>query len=341
MILISPHLWYILLVLIAFTTGITMTGFAHYLGQYFTENMRVRAVADVLIIGNVFLTLAHICSVITTPMLSFLFIELVFAIMLKILIGIKVEDRVEQSRTQTHTLSAYTFIFIFILVITLNSGIMFSVIYPYFGVFEMLESFYTNAPYILAIFLLSRYFKVHRFYFLYVGLAFWAIALIAYATLGQSILGFFIVFTMMLFAAGIFDFFWWSMIASHFDYLENPATLFGLGLALNVWGVFSGSLLGEKMMSLGFSETGISYVGLSIIILSMLMIFPLNQKLSAIYENNSFLVYLLEMKTEEKVSLVEKAEEVLSRREMDVFKLLIEGKLDRESVSCFICRLIR
>jgi len=335
LIVTPPSFWYVLLIVIAFTTGTAIVSFSHYIRHFFDEKKRMRMVADVLILGNVFLTMAHISTALLTPHLSFLCIEVAFFMMLVILGKINVKNAQEKTPVTAYPLSSYRFIFAFIIVITLNSGIMFSVIYPYFSVFETLESFYTNIPYILAIFILSRYFKSHKFYFLYVGLASWAIALIAYATLGQTMIGFFTVFTAMLFAAGIFDLFWWSLMASHFDYLENPAQLFGLGLALNVWGVFIGNLLSEKMMLSHFTETGISYVGLGIVMLSMLMIYPLNNKLTQIYENNSFLVYLLEMKSDEKISLVAKAQEILSNRELEVFQLLIEGKRDRE-----ICDLL-
>jgi len=331
---VSTAIWSALIPLASFLTGVAIASYAHLLKTFVTLQGRTRTVADILIFGNIVLIGAHIFANNTTPLASFILIEILLALAVVAAIKIDLEEKPLQETIvapeQKTELKDYWVLFLFIFVITINSGIMFQVIYPYYGEFELLASIYTNIPYIVAIYLLSRMLKINKFYFLYIGLALWIVTFILFAVLDKSILGFFLIFSVMLFAAGIFDLFWWSVMANNFENVKNPSALFGLGLALNVLGVWVGGIIGNYFMSLGFGKEGLSYIGLIVVTAALLIVLPLNNKLSGFLEYNEFLVRFATLDGVNTSGFLEEARNSLTRREYEVFGLLIEGKSDTQ-----------
>lgn len=326
--------WVYIIPLVSFLTGIAITSNGHMIKAYIPSESRTKAVADILIWGNVVLIIAHIFANNTAPMTSFIIIEILLIVAFVIAFKIDINEQlVRQPINEPDNrpiFPTYWIFFLFIFVITINSGIMFQVIYPYFGEFQLLTSIYTNIPYIIAIFLLSRLLKKNKFYFLYVGLALWGVTFILFVLLGQTAASFIIICSIMLFAAGIFDYFWWSIMANNFDSIKNPSSLFGLGLSINVLGVWVGGILGNSLVSMGVHKQGLSYIGLFVVLLCMLIVVPLNSKLSSQLEYNEFLVRFNYMKKKRKKSLIEDIEAILSKREWEVFNLLISGKTDNQ-----------
>ncbi|MFZ7120161.1 MAG: LuxR C-terminal-related transcriptional regulator [Eubacteriaceae bacterium] len=329
---ISMKGWMIIIPLVSFLTGITITSNGQMIKKYIPSKDRNKFVADILIYGNIVLIGAHIFANNTSPIISFVFIEIILVIAFIVTFRIDINEETLKSPSKRFQgksiLKTYWIFFLFIFLITINSGIMFQVIYPYFGQFELLTSIYTNIPYIIAIYILSRLIKMNKFYFLYVGLALWGITFILFSILGQTALSFIIICTVMLFACGIFDFFWWSIMADNFDYVKNPSSLFGLGLSINVLGVWVGGFVGNYLVSIGIDKQGLSSVGLLIVFISMLIILPLNSRLVQTFDQNEFLVKIKYVNTKEIESYIRDVESLLTRREWDVFNLLILGKTD-------------
>ena len=134
----------------------------------------------------------------------------------------------------------------------------------------------------------------------------------------------------MLSAAGIFDLFFWRTLVNSFDHIKNPASIFGMGLSINVFGVWVGGQIGKYLVSVGAQKHMLSYIGLGIVFVSMLILLPLNNKLSVILNHNEFLVAFSHTKRKEMIDFNEEAKLILSNREYDVFSLLIKGKTDSE-----------
>lgn len=331
---VSAKIWFLIIPFVSFLTGVFITINAHLIKGYITSESRAKVAADLLIYGNIVLIGAHILANNLAPMISFIYIEvlLILALILAIKIDIK-EKLVRQSIIELDKIPVfkiYWIFFLFIFVITINSGIMFQVIYPYFGKFETLTSIYTNIPYIASIFILSRLIKNNKFYFLYVGLALWGITFILFAIMGQTAFSFMIICSFMLFACGIFDLFWWSIMVNNFNNVKNPASLFGIGLSINVLGVWVGGIIGNYLISIGADKQGLSYFGLIVVMISMLIILPLNSRLVDLIENNEFLVKIQYVEKRKIKSLLEEAETILSKRELEVFNLLILGKTNTQ-----------
>ncbi len=331
---VSVKTWVYIIPFVSFLTGIVIASNGHMIKGYIPSEQRAKTVANLLIYGNIILIGAHIFANNAMPIISFIFIEilliLAFIATLKIDTNEKLVRQPIIEQGTEYILKHYWIFFLFIFVITINSGIMFQVIYPYFGEFQLLTSIYTNIPYIVAIYLLSRFYKRNKFYFLYVGLALWGVTFILFAFLEQTAFSFIVICSIMLFAAGIFDLFWWSIMANNFDNVKNPSSLFGLGLSINVLGVWVGGVIGNYLTGIGVEKQALSFMGLFIVILSMLIILPLNNRLSDLLEYNEFLVKFNHMNKKEMKSFIEEVQIVLSNREFEVFSLLITGKTDTE-----------
>jgi DNA-binding CsgD family transcriptional regulator/nitrogen fixation-related uncharacterized protein len=326
--------WVIVIPIVSYLTGIVIASNGHMLKRYIPSDSRTRAVADLLIYGNIVLIAAHIFANNTTPEISFVFIEILlvvaFIAALKIDIGEKPASQPILASGEKSAIKDYWIFFLFIFIITINAGIMFQVIYPYFGEFALLTSIYTNIPYIISVYLLSRVLKVNKFYFLYVGLALWSVTFILFAILGQTAVSFLLICSVMLFAAGVFDLFWWSIMANNFDNVKNPSSLFGLGLSFNVLGVWVGGLIGNYVTSIDFGKQALSHIGLLVVTISILIILPLNNKLSSLLEYNEFLVKFTALKRKAAKSFFDEVENILTKREFEVFNLLISGKTDTQ-----------
>ncbi|MDF1617986.1 LuxR family transcriptional regulator [Petrocella sp. FN5] len=331
---IPIHIWNYLIPFLAFITGIVLSVHGYMIKGYILAKSRSRMVADVLIYANVMLVAAHILANNTSPLFSYIIIEVLLIVAFVAALHINTNEKLVRTllyETGKETsIKSYWILFLFIFVITINSGIMFQVIYPYFSQFTVLTSIYTNIPYILAIYLLSRIYKKCKFYLLYVGLALWGITFILFAFMGQTALGFIIICSTMLFAAGIFDLFWWSVMANNFDNVKSPSSLFGLGLSINVLGVWVGGVIGNALVSLGANKEALSFMGLFVVVISMLIIVPLNNKLSSQLEYNEFIVEISYIEKNDMRKFTNDAKELLSKRERQVFDLLIKGKTDTE-----------
>lgn len=331
---VEINLWFFIIPMVSLLTGMVIAINGTMIKGYFDPEERSKTVADILIYGNIVLIAAHIFANNTTPMISYIYIEAMFLVAIILIFKINTNELSSPSTIievqKMPVFKTYWILFLFIFIITINSGIMFQVIYPYFGQFETLVSVYTNIPYIGAIFILSRTFSKNKFYFLYIGLALWAMTFILFSILGQTPISFIIICTIMLTACGIFDLFWWSVMADNFQYVENPASLFGLGLSLNVLGVWIGGLVGNYLMAMGMGKEGLSYTGIIIVVISMLIILPLNGKLSQILDENEFIVKIKYISGKMPRSYISQVESILSNREMDVFSCLIMGKTDTQ-----------
>ena len=331
---VSTSVWTFIIPVVSCLTGISITSFGQFLKVYVLPGLRTRTVADILIYGNIVLILAHICANNITHMSSFVLIEILliigFVCVMKINTGDIDHSEIKNKIEDKISLKKYWILFLFIFVITINSGIMFQVIYPYFGEFVLLTSIYTNVPYISAIFLLTRVIKINKFKYLYIGLALWGVTFIIFAFTGQTALSFVILCTFMLFACGIFDIFWWSVMASNFDSVHNPSSLLGLGLSINVLGVWVGGLIGNFLMSIGVDKQELSLMGILVVLISLLIILPLNNRLSNFIEYSEFLVKLHFMNGKKIKTFNEEVQETLSKREFEVYNLLIMGKSDNQ-----------
>lgn len=103
--------------------------------------------------------------------------------------------------------------------------------------------------------------------------------------------------------------------------------MFGLILSVNVLGSLAGGVLSQSLIQSGLAPTTITQLGLVTIMLSMVLIVPLNKRISPFLSDNEFLEKLHWNRIEDTdMAVIEK----LSSREIEVYRLLLTGVRDKE-----------
>lgn len=328
---ISVRNWVYILPLTSFIMGSFIPNIAYPIQAYTTYHERFHFTANLLIGGALVLILARVLTVNVKAEAAYVFIELLLLLGLFLMSKLDLKEKPAMnpkiSKSQKVSLREFWIFFVFIFVITINSGIMFSIIYPYFSEFALLASLYTDIPYIISIYLMSRIVKVNKFYFLYLGLLLVAIAFVLFSVMPQTALAFILISTAMLFASGMYDYFWWSTMLENFELVRNPGVFLGAGLSLNIFGVWFGAFLGNRYLSV-LPKHFVAITGMLFVVICLMIILPLNLKLSQFLVNNRF---LLEIGDGDKKSInYKRVNHLLSNREKEVFELLINGKHDKE-----------
>jgi hypothetical protein len=101
------------------------------------------------------------------------------------------------------------FLCLFIAVITIDSGLMFSVVNPAFESVAWLANWYWAVPYIAAIWLVKVFSpKINRTYILYIAISMIGLSFVAFAALDRGAVSYLVVNTLLLGACGVFDVFW-------------------------------------------------------------------------------------------------------------------------------------
>lgn len=324
------------LILLAFLSGLFVPawGYTYYYNTPAIE--RGKAVADVLIIGNIALTVTAVLANFTAPLMGMLLCILILIATLFVCLKLEIKSEDLESTDSTgltHLKSNFRIPFVlfvgFIFLISITSGIMFSVVYPYFSSFELLSSLYTNFPYMLALLILrSMSQKRNKNFTLYVGMSILGLSYMLFAFMPDGISKFFFVMTPMLAAYGIFDYFWWRIMGDLCSYGYNPSFVVGISLAVNVFGVFCGGLLSINVMeAYGLAPPHMAFfvLGVAFIIIALLPL--LNSHMSTLLSNHIFFIQYAPLAHLEKVAILEDhhTSELLTERESEIVNLVLSG----------------
>ena len=157
-------------------------------------------------------------------------------------------------------------------------------------------------------------------------------AFISFMVLGRSISDFLIYNTLFLGACGIFDLFWWSILADMLDYSSSPSLIFGLGLSANVFGVLLGNGLGIRVTHLKLSIPQLAVIGLVVISLTLIMLPLLNRHLVLLLKSHDFLASYDSFTTlnNEIISPNIESLDSLTKREEEVLQMLLQGASNRK-----------
>lgn len=235
-----------------------------------------------------------------------------------------------QNWVQPITIISKPFILLslFILIITINSGLMYQVVNPAFAHYKLLTAYYWAIPYILALLILRNIpTGINKTYALYIAIAMIGLSYIFFMWLDRSVISYLLINTLMLGAFGVCDLFWWSILGSYLDFHDNAAQVLGIGLSMNVLGIFVGGAIGNKITSFSNPYIATSIVAL-IIIFAVLIIFPiLYLELIRHLKSHEFLVKFTDIpkNKQDKTMLELKEFKELTEREVEVIKMLLRG----------------
>jgi len=292
-------LWGGVMMTLGFSSGLYIGSWAFYLKVLFQAKDRFRAVAEILIYSNFLLMLLSVLTMTLGPAIglgaAMMLPVLSLAALLRINFGEFIEPEMEGIslevllKHQKKSFKPLVLLGAFILMITINSGIMYEVVAPAFGHLPGISSYYFVLPYILAIFLVQRLPRGKpRAYTLYIGLSLLGLSYILFILMDRSIPAYLWINGLMLGALGIFDLFWWSILAGFFDYYKNPAKIFGIGLGINVTGITIGGMVGAELYGIGQS-TVVSLVALGLLFAVVMILPVLNEQLIFVLGSHGFL----------------------------------------------------
>ena len=331
LLMLPGQMWLPVMAMMAYFAGWAISAWG-YLGRCFFNGLdRLWSLADILIYSNILLLVAHVLANNATALVGLVFI--LTGLAANVALGRNLADESPAASAlvliPTERLRWPLAVFAaFIFVITLNSGIMYRVVYPAYEGFSGLISLYQVTPYIGAIWLVRRYAnRMEYFHILYIGLALLGLAYVLFSILDRSASSFFVVNTFMMAAWGVNDLFWWTILGAAFHYVPNPAQLFGLGLGMNVLGVWCGSILGGILLATGQGQLLAAALALIIIFMAMFIIPVLNKKLGDLLGEHVFLQRMATVAVTAQENIFDKLKEEkqLTNREVEVVEQLLKG----------------
>lgn len=341
-------LWTATAVVMAFLAGLYLSSLGYFLKFHIPSEKRFVAVADILIGANLLMIVINVLTlnwdVRSGELLALVLLLCALLSLLRlqriVINGVAQQKDEEALRPVQKTLiRPFVWLCVFIALITLNAGITQQVVMPVFQPFMLLTSVYWAMPYIVALLVLRNLPKqLNRAQMLYVALAMMGLGYLLFARLQVSASSFLLINSLMLFAIGVFDLFWWSLMASFLDYANRPALILGLGLAANTLGTIIGRITGEDMVRMpGSSTSDITFNAFVVIFISLAIIPLLNSELSRLFSQHVFLMNLapyrkqkdtvdqmeMEVSVNPLIALQESYQ--LTDREMEVVELLNQG----------------
>jgi len=330
-------LWYIAMVPMAYFAGLCVASWGFYYKTYSHPSQRIKTAADVLILSNIIMIFTNVVTVSTSGFIG------LGIIIIALLGALLMTFRLEASPGEGYTKGVYpvrfpqntssilkplVFLSVFIVIITINSGLMYQVVTPAFGHFELLTSYYWAVPYIVALLILRNMpERTNKAYILYVAMIMIGLSFISFMWLDTSVTSYLIINTLMLGAFGVCDLFWWSILGNIFDYSDNPAQILGIGLSMNVLGIIIGGIIGNHIFSLDNGIRLASIIALVVIFIVMIMLPILNTQLTKLLKNHPFIIKFANMVEgeQDKALSTFKSDKNLTEKEMEVVKLLLRG----------------
>lgn len=327
-------IWNISIFILALLSGACVAAWGYYFKAYTPAAERIKTAADIIIYSNVLMILINTIAIIVSPNwgISISILMIISALLIKRKLPTDSEEYAEKSSSAVENgISLYkplAVLYMFIAVITINSGLMYSVVNPAFAHIEWLVSWYWAIPYIIAVFAVSNFSeRVNKNYLLYIAITMIGFSFIFFMILDRSAISYVIIDTLMLGAFGVYDLFWWSILGEMLDFHANPARILGTGLSANVLGILVGGAAGNFIFG---SQTGKgSSIFAIVIVLFTLLILPLLFRyLSLLLKNHVFLIAIYEMAPEKQKETIDcfTRADLLTERESEITALLLQGK---------------
>lgn len=318
-------LWNFSLMVSSYTAGASVAAWAYYFKELSIVEERLKMAADGLIFSNVLMVVINIVSVSTLPYAGLIFSMILLSTALffsiKLPIVAQVQLSTEKKISKISIFKPLLLLCIFIIIATINSGLMYQVINPYFGHLDVIVSWYWALPYIGAIFIMRNISASKRIYMLYVAIAMIGLGFISFLIMNSSWVSYIVIDTLILAAFGIYDLFWWSVIGEMLDYTVNPSRLLGIGLTFNVSGVLAGGMIGSAIFTSSNIKLHSSIIALALAFIILIILPILHNKLSDLLKIKAYSVSVTAKDHKETLYISQ-----LTERENEIVALLLKGR---------------
>lgn len=333
-------LWPISIAIMALAAGFVVASWSFWLVSETPKSGRLRMCADILIYSNIVMIL---CNMIAANLSAKVGLLATILVLLGGLVCIPMlPDRpagtikgkvITENEPYIRPWKPLLNLYVFVTIITINSGLMYSVVGPAFQKHTFLTSFYWAVPYIVALAVMKTLPRgTKRQYMLTAALVMIGMSFILFAVLDRSAISYIIIDTLMLGACGICDIFWWSILGEMLDYSQNPPKMFGFGLSANILGIILGSFVakGIDVLSEG-SLTMMTNIAVGVVFVIILILPFLYKQLSTVLIDHAFALDVKEMHEELEREIAEGS--ILpgdfTDREREITEKLLMGKTYR------------
>lgn len=333
----APLLWTGALMGCGLTSGFAVGAWGFFLKSCTPKNERIKTCADVLIYSNILMIFINLTAIHVSPFIGLVLslLTLLIAAYFTALLPADEDQQTTANRSIGETISLrepMLLLGLFVVILTINSGLMYQVFNPAFNHLTGLTSWYWAVPYIVALIVMRNMpDSVKRAHFLYIGMTMIMASFIAFMFLDRSATSYLVVDTLMLGACGIFDLFWWSIIAEMLEYSDQPAKIFGIGLSANVLGVLLGGLIGVVLYSLDLPSANVTVIALVVVGVTLIILPALNRRLVLLLKNHTYLVAYSTMQNKQQQDIIGAVQSIspLTGREQEVLHLILAGKTNK------------
>ncbi|NLC03196.1 MAG: helix-turn-helix transcriptional regulator [Tissierellia bacterium] len=324
-------LWTILILILSFLGGVYIGTWGFYYRLYAPGKTKIEVIGKVLILSNLFMILINVVTINISPFIG-LGVSILFLILSIVFLeqtGIKSNlEEYSSAINKIQNFKPIVLLLLFIVILTITSGLMYTVINPAFSYLKTLTSWYWAVPYIFVIYILIKSpNRINKSYVLYFAITLIGLSFLLFLILDRSWISYIVINSLMMGAYGVCDLFWWSIIGELFDYVKNPAKLFGLGLAANILGILIGSTLGSEFININY-KLNPAILAMIIIFIILLILHLLYKYLSFIISDHIFLIhhYYNEEISEDKKRDYTTRYPDLTNRENEIVNLLFTGR---------------
>lgn len=310
------RLWYLVIFITGLSSGLTLISFA-YVFQSVNVKNRQKVIIYSLIVSNALLAFVCFVDCVVSLKLAYL-ILLAFLILARIILP---KDTQAKIKTENDTFFRqhkliFLKLWVFVFAVTIISGLMYAVIHPGYRHIKFFEATWVF-PYILVLFIMSKRTQPLKVKYLYASVFMMLFSFLLLLLLKNTLFAYILVNGMLLFALGILDFFWWTIMSLLLEKTKSPERVFSFILSANVLGILVGEVMGVFIFKYQLSQSNFVIILLVILLFVITMSRPLVDELSKVlYENVKSITVL----------------EPFTKREEEVFALLIEG-LDNPTIA--------
>lgn len=331
-------LWYLAIAVCSVAAAWMLAAWGCFLKIYVERTERIKVCAELLIISNILLiTIQFISAQLSAFIglaLALAMLPIGFFLTWKFPATDPGAFKGEESLDTGHGIAKpMGILYLFVTVITINSGLMYQVLNPAYAHLTWLVSWYWAIPYVVALLIIRNLpLGARRATALYVAMGMMMASFLAFMLTDQTAGSYFIVDTLMLGACGVFDLFWWSILAEMMDHGKNPVQVFGIGLSANVLGIIIGSYIAQGITGLAMPEMYTTVIALTVVCVTLVILPPLNRWLTITLKTHTYLNTYAHLPKPQQEQLVHdvKTLEPLTERESDVLKLVLAGKANRD-----------
>lgn len=324
------ELWVVSLLVCSMGAGVCIASCGFFIRISIVAGERYKALANILVTIASIKLLINVIVIYISAAVSIILLTAILGAawyFSSLLPTLPKEEAAYTRHNKKQLILALLMLCVFISIGTIDFGIMIYTVTPAYQHISWLSIWYGLLPYAVAAMIMKRIpALVERNNMIYIALGMIGAAFILFMVLGNSLVGYLIVFTLMMAAWAIYDVFWWGMLGVMLDMNRNAAIVLGLGFSANALGVIQGKLIAR--IPLPQTEVNTTMISLAVICATIVLLPILHKSIAKLLPENRAINSQNELKGTLEVPGLNDTE-LLTEREKQVAGLLLKGRTSK------------